>query len=74
VARAVEIVQADIDALVAAKATGALSVEYEGRKVQYRSLAELNATLADLDDELTEAQGNKPARGRRKLASVRSGY
>lgn len=44
--------QAQIDELKRIKASGALSGEFEGRKVQYRSLAELNQVLAEMEREV----------------------
>lgn len=45
--------QADLDAIKAAMATGALSVRYsDGRSVTYRSLAEMRATYTMIADEV----------------------
>ena len=40
------------DALKAAIATGALSVQYEDEKVTYRSLAEMRALLTEMEGTL----------------------
>ena len=45
--------QADLDALKKAKASGALTVEYAGRRTTFRSLAELNSIIADIERELS---------------------
>ena len=50
--------QADVDALKAAMATGALSVNYAGppaRSITYRSLDEMNAVLALMQREVSGA-------------------
>lgn len=44
--------QAERDVLAAAIATGAQTVEVDGRRVTYRSLAEMQATLATIDADL----------------------
>lgn len=61
--------QADIDALKAAMATGALSVSYAGppaRSITYRSLAEMQSLLAQMQASVS---GATPYR----LASTRKG-
>lgn len=61
--------QADIDALRAAMATGALSVTYAGppaRSITYRSLAEMDSLLARMERAV---HGAKPYR----LAKTRKG-
>jgi len=46
--------QTDLDALRAAKATGALEVRYaDGRLVRYRTLAEIDRILADIERALS---------------------
>lgn len=47
--------------LVAAKATGALEVEYGDKKVKYRSIEHINAIIADMEIDLGLA---KPKNGR----------
>lgn len=44
--------QAHKDALIEAIATGALSIEYEGKKVVYRSLEHMERTLRAIDEAL----------------------
>lgn len=63
--------QSDIDALKAAIATGALSVMYsDGSSVQYRSLADMRATL-----DMMEAEVAAPATTTRAFRGApRSGY
>lgn len=52
--------QADVDALKAAIATGALEVRYaDGRYTKFRSLAEMKETLAMMQ---AEAAGQPPLR------------
>jgi hypothetical protein len=52
--------QADIDALKAAIYTGARRVKFgsgpDSREVEYRSLAEMRATLADMIEETATAR------------------
>jgi hypothetical protein len=52
--------QADIDALKAAIATGARRVKFgsgpDSREVEYRTLAEMRGTLADMVDEAATAR------------------
>lgn len=54
--------------LEAAIASGATAVTYNGKKVEYRSLAEMNQILA----QLQARQEGRPRR-RRRYASYRSG-
>lgn len=44
--------QAQYDALLAAYATGVLSTEYQGKKVTYRSRADMEAMLRRMEREL----------------------
>lgn len=44
--------QAQIDALEAAIATGALTVEYGDKKVTYRSLNEMKEILSDMQNSV----------------------
>jgi hypothetical protein len=46
------------DALLEARGTAVLRVEYDGKAVTYRSDAELAAALADLDRRIAGAQGS----------------
>jgi hypothetical protein len=47
--------QADVDALKAAIATGARSVRYGDKTVEYRSLDEMRQVLRDMQDEVSPA-------------------
>lgn len=55
-------------ALQAALASGELSVEYDGKKVQYRSIAELERAIAVVQGAL-EAAGTVTAVPRRSVAA-----
>lgn len=44
--------QAQVDALKDAIASGALEVEHNGKKVRYRSLSEMEATLKKMEESL----------------------
>lgn len=50
------------DALKAAIASGVLSLSYEGKNVQYRSMAELKAALAEVEQGLSKDSGKPMAR------------
>lgn len=60
--------QAQIDALRAAIASGATRVSYDGKSVEYRSLAEMIAIL-----ERMEIEANGDRRRRRTLGAFKSG-
>lgn len=65
------ITQADRDALYAAIKTGALRVDYPGGgATTYRSLAEMQSILAQMDRTLDAAAGTTPTR-RVKVYSVK---
>lgn len=49
--------QEQLDNLRALKATGTLSVTHEGREVRYRSIAEMNMAIADLEARIAAASG-----------------
>lgn len=64
--------QADADALKASIATGALDVQYpDNSRVQYRSLADMKATLAMIEAEIASS-GTTTYRAFRGVPS--SGY
>jgi hypothetical protein len=64
--------QADIDALKAAIATGARSVQYsDGSRIDYRSLREMEAVRAKMESEVSAAS---TTRVRAFRGSPRSGY
>lgn len=56
--------QADVDALKAAIATGALRVKFgsgpDSREVEYRSLSDMNATLATMLAEVSPTTAVRP--------------
>lgn len=45
------------EALAAQRASGVARVSYDGRSVEYRSLAEIDAALQALDREIAAAEG-----------------
>jgi predicted transcriptional regulator len=49
--------QARITAIRSARDSGALIVRHGDTSTQFRSLAEMNSILADLEKELADAQG-----------------
>jgi len=61
--------QTQLDALQAALATGALVVEYEGKKVTYRSLAELKEQISIVQGALDRATGTVKRRAVRIFTS-----
>jgi len=63
--------QAQLDALDAAIASGALRVTYDGKTVEYRSTADLIRARALVLAELGRQTGAAP--GGRRFASFRSG-
>jgi hypothetical protein len=52
--------QGQLDALTAAYNSGASSVSYDGKNVQYRSLAEMQAVMVSLENQL--GQRTQPTR------------
>jgi hypothetical protein len=50
--------QASLDALNAARASGMRSVEYAGRRVEYRSDVEIAAAITALEQQINDAQGS----------------
>lgn len=49
--------QAQLDALKAAYFEGVVRVSFEGRSIEYRSLADMKRIIQDLERELGIAQG-----------------
>lgn len=47
--------QADLDRLEAALASGELRVEYDGRRVEFRTVADLKAAIAYVREQLADA-------------------
>lgn len=64
-ARAVQQIQADIDALNAAKARPEKIVQFpDGRRVQYRDMDELLKAITATEEELRKASGGSGSRVR----------
>ena len=61
--------QTQLDALEASLASGALTVEYDGRRVTYRSVAELKESIAEVRAALDVAAGKMRLRQIRVYAS-----
>ena len=51
--------QTELDKLKKAYALGALTVEYAGQRVTYRSLAEMKQIIADMESEIS-GSSSKP--------------
>lgn len=47
--------QARLDALEELKSSGVLSTMYEGKKVEYRSMSELNTAITSLENKIAAA-------------------
>lgn len=54
--------EARLEALKAARASGVRKIDYEGNSVEYRSDAELRRAIQDLTEELRTAQSGQPRR------------
>jgi len=50
------------EALLAAQASGVARVSYDGKTVEYRSLAEIDRAIEALDREIAAAEGRRIAR------------
>lgn len=50
------------DALAAARASGVARVSYDGKIVEYRSLAEIDRAIEALDREIAAAEGRRIVR------------
>lgn len=55
--------QSDLDNLDAAIASGQLVVQVEGRRVEYRSLADLMRARAHVEQQMTAASAGSSRRG-----------
>ena len=55
-------VEARLQALKAQRDSAVARVSYDGRSVEYRGTAEINAAIADLERELQALQGKAPVR------------
>ena len=51
--------QARLDALEELKASGVLSTMYEGKKVEYRSMADLNTAITSLENKIAAASNQR---------------
>jgi hypothetical protein len=58
----VDELQARLEALKAQRDSAIARVSYDGRSVEYRGTAEINAAIADLERELHAVQGKTPVR------------
>ena len=54
--------QARIDALSAARSSGVARVSYDGKTVEYRSIAEIDRAIEALDREIAMAEGRRVIR------------
>jgi hypothetical protein len=54
--------QSRLEALKAQRDSAVARVSYDGRSVEYRGMAEINAAITDLERELQAAQGTAPVR------------
>ena len=50
------------DALIAQRASGVARVSYDGKTVDYRSLAEIDRAIEALDREIASAEGRRIVR------------
>jgi hypothetical protein len=50
------------EALTAARASGVARVSYDGKTVEYRSLAEIDRAIETLDREIAAAEGRRIVR------------
>jgi ribosomal protein L29 len=57
--------QEELANLRALKASGTLSVTHDGRRVEYRSMAEINIAIADLEAKIAAASGARRPIARR---------
>jgi hypothetical protein len=54
--------EARLEALKAQRDSAVARVSYDGRSVEYRGTAEINAAIADLERELHALEGQAPVR------------
>ena len=54
--------QARKDALTAARSSGVARVSYDGKTVEYRSIAELDRAIEAMDREIAMAEGRRVIR------------
>ncbi len=51
--------QARLEALEELKASGVLSTTYEGKKVEYRSMSDLNMAITNLENKIAAATSTR---------------
>jgi len=54
--------QAELDALKKARASGASRLSYDGKSVEYRDDAAMQAAIAALENDIANATGATPVR------------
>lgn len=57
------------EALLAQRASGVAKVSYDGKTIDYRSVAEIDRALEGLDREIAVAQGRRMVRHLRVMAT-----
>ena len=57
------------DALTSQRTSGVARVSYDGKTVDYRSVAEIDRAIEALDREIAEAEGRRMVRHIRVMAS-----
>lgn len=57
------------DALAASRSSGIARVSYDGKSVEYRSLAEIDRAIEQLDREIAAAEGRRIVRHLRVTTS-----
>lgn len=72
--RAESVILAELAAIRTAMTSGASAVEYEGRKVTYRSMTEMTRAESLLVRELAEVRGDPSPGGTRRFAQFHRGY
>ena len=59
---AIEDLRTRLDALTAQRASGVARVSYDGKTVDYRSVAEIDRAIEALDREIAAAEGRRVVR------------
>lgn len=72
--RTMAFTQTDLDNINAAIATGALTVERNGRRVTYRSIADLKAAKEVIESELQRQRVSRPQSSYRFTFTTGRGY
>jgi hypothetical protein len=57
------------EALVAARSSGVARVSYDGKSVEYRSLAEIDQAIHELERDIAAAEGRRMVRQVRVVAN-----